>query len=500
MIGSIFSTLLLLLILYFLHVYILSPWLRLQKYRKQGVPNVYFFPIAGIYYYFSKYYMTHNDSLYFVKEFAKNYPNERYIISNLGKELHFLFIHPQNIREFLVKHNNHIRMTHDGPLVPLLGTFNLLSSEGEGWKIRRKMHSFGFAFDNISKITPTIAQIAENSINSWDISSGNISEKLIDFIGEFMVRIFMGSNMQERKIEGKSLQNQHYYLLNKTFDRQLSQIYNVLGTRIFYWLFPKEKEIDRKCNELHQVVTDEIEKMKSEAKMEGTMKNVKEMKLLEYMIEHSKTSNINLTTEFMLIITGGIETSSQTIVSALEFLAKNQIIVQKLRKEINETLVSEEDFNYDKINSMVYLAAVVKEVLRLRNPLPLTPHKILDQDIVIEEHLFKKNTIITAGLVFNSYKAQYFKDPECFKPERWISEGKVKENINDEIFSYLPFSTGPRNCIGQHLAVIQIKIILTKIIKKYDVSLKNKDKLIKWKLSITYGPDEPILFDLIPIV
>ena len=59
-----------------------------------------------------------------------------------------------------------------------------------------------------------------------------------------------------------------------------------------------------------------------------------------------------------------------------------------------------------------------------------------------------------------------FEDPDEFKPERFLDE-KTTANA----FSYVPFSAGPRNCIGQKFAMLELKTIIAKVLRKFEVSV-----------------------------
>lgn len=63
----------------------------------------------------------------------------------------------------------------------------------------------------------------------------------------------------------------------------------------------------------------------------------------------------------------------------------------------------------------------------------------------------------------NHFNEKYYKDPHIFRPERWESEC---DNIHP--FAFVGFSGGPRTCIGKHLAYLESKIALIKLVKRYE--------------------------------
>jgi len=83
-------------------------------------------------------------------------------------------------------------------------------------------------------------------------------------------------------------------------------------------------------------------------------------------------------------------------------------------------------------------------------------------------------------VTFTIYSAHhnkaYWQDPYAFTPERFTSESNTNEK---NIFAYLPFSAGPRNCIGQKFAMQEAITILSMIIQNFDIEFK--DPAIKVK-------------------
>lgn len=66
-----------------------------------------------------------------------------------------------------------------------------------------------------------------------------------------------------------------------------------------------------------------------------------------------------------------------------------------------------------------------------------------------------------------------FEDPEEFKPERFAGERSTEKQ---NAFTYIPFSAGPRNCIGQKFALYEIKSIISKILRNFEVVLTKESE------------------------
>lgn len=112
-----------------------------------------------------------------------------------------------------------------------------------------------------------------------------------------------------------------------------------------------------------------------------------------------------------------------------------------------------------------YLQAVIEETLRLRGPLStarstrVSPGKVLGQSFV------PAGVIVSTNMYAASRDPDAFPDPETFMPERWLQPTTSMRNLSR------PFSFGPRNCIGKHLAEMGITLTIARIFQLYDVAI-----------------------------
>lgn len=95
-----------------------------------------------------------------------------------------------------------------------------------------------------------------------------------------------------------------------------------------------------------------------------------------------------------------------------------------------------------------------------------------------------------------NHDPKLYEDPETFRPERF-EDGKPATDNNP--FAYIPFSAGPRNCIGQKFAMLEIKSILSKVLRHYHIAL-SKDSIREPIISaeLILRPDTAINFSIEP--
>uniref|UniRef100_A0A1B0DL32 Uncharacterized protein n=1 Tax=Phlebotomus papatasi TaxID=29031 RepID=A0A1B0DL32_PHLPP len=163
----------------------------------------------------------------------------------------------------------------------------------------------------------------------------------------------------------------------------------------------------------------------------------------------------------------GHDTTASAINMILFSLAENPDIQEKVYEEIMEIIQrkngnSLEIFDY---TNMTYTDRVIKESLRLYPPVPYISRE-LTEDQLINGYPAPTGTLVEAHIFDLHRDPQYFPDPERFDPDRFLPEQVEKRHP----FAYLPFSAGPRNCIGQKFALLEIKTVIESILINFHLS------------------------------
>lgn len=166
----------------------------------------------------------------------------------------------------------------------------------------------------------------------------------------------------------------------------------------------------------------------------------------------------------------GHDTTATAISFCLYLLGRHPEYLKTLQYEIDKT--EGKDF-LEKVRDMQFLDFCLKETLRLYPSVPFIGRQ-LEENVVIEGQTFYKNTDITVNIIGLHRNETYWEDPMKFNPYRFDEKFSEKRNP----FSYVPFSAGPRNCIGQRFAVLEAKTYLYHVLKNFNVkSLQEIDDI-----------------------
>ncbi|GAB1524284.1 hypothetical protein RhiTH_007437 [Rhizoctonia solani] len=184
----------------------------------------------------------------------------------------------------------------------------------------------------------------------------------------------------------------------------------------------------------------------------------------------------------------------------LHLLACHTTVQDRLRAELQEV---PDTLSFDELNALPYLDALCREVLRLYPPAPYTerialkdwvvplkyPVKGKDGNPINEIHVRKGTKIYLALKEANRSKETWGDDADEFKPERWLQElpPSVADAKGPGVYSsMMTFSGGPRACIGFKFSILELKIVLSTLIKHFKFTPGSME--IDWLSCITMAP------------
>lgn len=173
--------------------------------------------------------------------------------------------------------------------------------------------------------------------------------------------------------------------------------------------------------------------------------------------------------------------------------------LNRLTHDIRSTFETPSDIILTKTGDIEYLNAVIDETLRLFPPVPTTLPRVTPPEghAVLGQYV-PPGTWVAVSQYASYRNDTYFADPSDWIPERWL-KCKPDRYINDRLKAVKPFSTGPRNCIGKHLAYAEMRTILAKLLWNFDLNLADGSGDWMAKLKV-YGAWEklPLMVHLNP--
>ena len=157
----------------------------------------------------------------------------------------------------------------------------------------------------------------------------------------------------------------------------------------------------------------------------------------------------------------GHDTTSSGLSWTLYEIGRHPEIQEKLHEEI-DSVSSNESSLMDKVRMLKYMECVIKESLRMHPPVP-SYSRTLEKDMVINNNIIPTGTIMAIDALSVHMNPANWDQPTVFNPARFESDEKRNP------YSYLPFSAGSRNCIGQKFAMLEEKVFIYLILLNFTV-------------------------------
>ncbi|KAK5646952.1 hypothetical protein RI129_005416 [Pyrocoelia pectoralis] len=191
----------------------------------------------------------------------------------------------------------------------------------------------------------------------------------------------------------------------------------------------------------------------------------KRIAFLDLLLEYNLTDEA-ISEEVETFMFEGHDTTAAGISFALYCLSKNPDIqlaaVEELRRIFDDD--NERASTYQDLQEMKYLEMVIKESLRLYPPVP-TFSRVLKEDVAFNGAILPKGLALTVYTLFLHRDPHIFPNPEKFDPDRFLPENVASRSP----YAYVPFSAGPRNCIGQRFAMLEMKSAISKMLRKFEI-------------------------------
>ncbi|XP_019738247.1 cholesterol 24-hydroxylase [Hippocampus comes] len=246
----------------------------------------------------------------------------------------------------------------------------------------------------------------------------------------------------------------------------------ILNTRnVFFRLHPKNwafvEEVRAACKLLRSTGTEWIQNRKL-ALQSGA--DVPKDILTQIIKSAGKEENMTKEDEefmldnFVTFFIAGQETTANQLAFCIMELARHPHVMEKAQKEVDDVIGMKREISYDDLGKLVYLSQVLKETLRIYPTAPGTSRELVE-DIVVD------GIRVPAGAtcIFSSYVSsrmeRFFKNPLEFNPDRFHPDSPKP------YYCYYPFSLGPRSCLGQNFAQMEAKVVMAKLLQRFDFAL-----------------------------
>nr|XP_045615158.1 cytochrome P450 4C1-like [Procambarus clarkii] len=413
--------------------------------------------------------------------------------------------------EALLSSMKHLDKSHQYDFFrPWIGTTGLFVSKTKDWHTRRKLLTPAFHF-----------KILENHLEVFNSQSNKLINKLqkeangeefdifpyitnctLDIICEAAMGCSVNAQDNSESDYVKAVHRIQHLIQNR-------MIVLWLQPDFIFWLLGYAKEQAGLLKTLHTFTRNIVktrrilyEQKKAGITSEDDKHLGKKQRLafLDLLLEYSEggavLSDEDIREEVDLFVFAGYDTTTVAINWCLYILGRHPEIQARVHKELDAIFEgSERAATMDDVRQMKYTENCIKEALRL---FPSVPYigRHLSEDITIGKYRIPAGASV---MVFNyalHRDPEQFPDPEVYDPDRFLPENASKRHP----YAYNAFSAGPRNCIGQKFGMIEEKVVVSSVLRKFRVESVTPRKKLQLLSEIVLKPKDGNLMKLFPRV
>lgn len=313
----------------------------------------------------------------------------------------------------------------------LLGN-GLMVSEGEFWKQQRRMIQPAFNYESLGPVAEVIASVNSRLLDKWQRAAEakegvNVTRDVSAMALEVVLRFIFGSDYSHI--------GPHFNLLNEEHARTMAfaRSFRLLGKLILQLVERRRKD--------GAAFTDAL----------GMMIQARDPQSGQAMPDGQ------LIDETLTMVVAGHETTASTLNWTWYLLSQHPDVERRLSEELNKLPAFS---GLADLPIFAYTRQVIEEAMRLYPPGWLLTRKALHDDW-LGEYFVPTGTEVYIPLYFLQRHPDLWEEPDQFNPDRFLPENSKDRHR----LATMPFSTGPRNCIGQLLARVEMQIHLVTIAK-----------------------------------
>ena len=331
----------------------------------------------------------------------------------------------------------------------------LLTTHGEPWKTQRRLIQKGFDRKQLDALAIIMQDSLADSLRDFDaqIRSGpvDIYPQLMRITFAMVARSLFGARLKNEDIDlvSHTICTVQEFIVRQTLQPYLNPWFAVSGE------LRRHEEMRTRAD---AVLLEYIKKRRNEAPGQDLLQTLMDAR---YTDGEGMTDELILS-ESMQLLVAGHETSSNALSWLLYLLSSRPDCLERVRQEFEDAL-GDAPLGHADLPKFVFATQVIQEALRLYPPFWMVDREAIADDRV-GDVVIPAGSMVIVHVYGAHHSAKHWPDPETFDTDRFL-KGTEKERVP---FTYLPFGGGPRTCIGNHYAMLQILMILSDLLRRYD--------------------------------
>ena len=334
----------------------------------------------------------------------------------------------------------------------------LLTTHGEAWRTQRRLIQKGFDRKQLEVLSSIMQDSLADSLRDFDrqtrLGPVDIYPHLMKMTFAMVGRSLFGARLKDEDIDviSHTISTVQEFMVRQTIQPYLNPWFAVSGE------LRRHEDMRARAD---GILLDYIKRRRQEPPGHDLLQILMDAR---YSDGHGMSDELVLS-ESMQLLVAGHETSSNALSWLLYLLSSHPDCLERLRQEFDSVLGGA-PLGYSDVPKFEFATQVIQEALRLYPPFWMVDRMALSDDRVGDLVIPRGSTVVV--FIYGAHHSpRYWEDPERFDPERFTKANEKRHTP----FTHLPFGAGPRGCIGGNYATLQILMILSVLLRRYEFRL-----------------------------
>ena len=334
----------------------------------------------------------------------------------------------------------------------------LLTTHGEAWRTQRRLIQKGFDRKQLDALSSIMQDSLAESLRDFarQVRSGpvDIYPQLMKITFAMVARSLFGARLKDEDIDlvSHTICTVQEFIVRQTLQPYLNPWFAVSGD------LRRHEQMRTRAD---AVLLEYIKTRRNEPPGHDLLQTLMDAR---YSDGEGMSDELILS-ESMQLLVAGHETSSNALSWLLYLLSSRPDCLERIRQEFDSVL-GETPLSHSDVPKFDFATRVIQEALRLYPPFWMIDRMAVADDRVGDLTIPGGSMVIV--YVYGAHHApRYWQNPENFDTERFVKANEKQRTP----FTFLPFGGGPRGCIGGNYAMLQILMILSDLLRKYDFQL-----------------------------
>jgi cytochrome P450 len=381
----------------------------------------------------------------------------------MGPAYIYLINHPDLIHQIFVEQTENFYKSNFAKksLGKMLGN-GLVLSDGDFWKRQRRLAQPAFHHNRIASYAEEMVNSTLAMLNNWQPGKTvQVDQQMSQLALAIMSNtIFVLDTLEESEGVSSAIAD-----LQAALSKRL-----LAAVPLPDWI-PTSNNLKAKqaLQTLDNIIFGIIEQRRKSGEDKG---DVISMLLMARDDDGAQMSDQQLRDELLTLFIAGHETTANLLTWTWYLISQHPEVEAKLYDELKTVLDGRTTLTYQDLPALKYNDMVIKEVLRLYPPAWIIVRQPFE-DATIGDYRIKKGTTVFVSPYVIHHDARFYPEPERFMPERFAPEAEAKIPH----YAYIPFSGGPRICIGISLATMEARLIIATVMQQFRLRYEAKQPL-----------------------